>query len=43
MYGLREWTNGYQWKRVGGRRMGFGDEHVHTPVFKMDYQQGPTV
>ena len=43
MYRLREWTNGYQWKRVGGRRMGFGDEHVHTPVFKMDYQQGPTV
>ena len=28
----------------GGRnRLGVCDGHVHTPIFKMDNQQGPTV
>ena len=41
---LREWTYGYQRGRVEGRD-GFGvsDWHVHTAIFKIDNQQGPTV
>ena len=30
--------------RMGGKNsQGFGDQHVHTSIFKMDNQQGPTV
>ena len=39
-YRPREWTYGYQ----GGRdSLGVWDWHVHTAIFKMDNQQGPTV
>ena len=28
---------------MGGKNsQGFGDQHVHTSIFKMDNQQGPT-
>ena len=41
---LREPTYGYQGRRVGGRdRVGVWDWHVHTAVFKIDNQKGPTV
>ena len=41
---LREGTYGYQGGRVGGRdSQGAWDRHVHTAIFKMDNQQGPTV
>ena len=31
-------------KRIGGRdRLGVWDWHVHTAIFKVDNQQGPTV
>ena len=32
------------WERMEGRdSRGFGDGHVHTAIFNMDNQQGPTV
>ena len=35
---------GYQWGRMEGRdSQGVWDPHLHTAVFKMDNQQGPTV
>ena len=40
---LREWTYGCWgegWGEVTDREL---DEHVHTAIFKMDNQQGPTV
>ena len=41
---LREQTYGHQRVRVEGRdRLGVLDWHVHTAIFKMDNQQGPTV
>ena len=41
---LRERTYGYQRGRVGGsNRQGVWDWHVHTVIFKIDNQQGPTV
>ena len=35
-------TKGETW---GGRRdkLGAWDEHIHTTIFKIDNQQGPTV
>ena len=41
---LRERTYGYQRGRVGGRdRLGVWDWHVHSAIFKIDNQQGPTL
>ena len=40
---LREQTDSYQGGRVAGERLGVWDWHVHTAIFKMDNQQGPTV
>ena len=41
---FREWTYGYQGGRVEGRnRLGVWDWQVHTAIFKIDNQQGPTV
>ena len=41
---LREWSYGYHGGREGGRdRLGVWDWQVHTAVFKIDKQQGPTV
>ena len=41
---LRERTQGYQRGRMGGRdNYQAWDGHVHTAIFKMDSQQGPTV
>ena len=41
---LREGTWGYQGGRAGGRdSQGVWDSQVHTAIFKMDNQQGPTV
>ena len=40
----REWTHGYQYGKVGGRdSWEVWDWHVHTAIFKLDNQQGPTV
>ena len=40
----REQTDGCQSGRVGGRdNWGVWDWHVHTAIFKIDNQQGPTV
>ena len=39
---LREWTCGYHGERVGGG-IGVWNWHVHTVIFKIDNQQGPTV
>ena len=30
-------------ERCGGERLGVRDWHVHTAIFKIDNQQGPTV
>ena len=39
-----EWTYDYQGRRVSGRdRLGVWGWHVHTAIFKVDNQQGPTV
>ena len=36
---LREWTQGCQGGRMGGRdKHGFGDQNVHTVTFKVDNQ-----
>ena len=43
---LRLTGGGAAWgRREGGDRLGVGvwDGHVHTAIFKMDKQQGPTV
>ena len=40
-YRYREQTSGYQCRE--GREEGVWDWHVHTAIFKMDNQQGPTV
>ena len=41
---LREWTYGYHGEgSVGRDRLGIWDWHVHTAIFKIDNQQGPTV
>ena len=41
---LREWTYGYQGGRMGERdRLGVWDGYVHTAIFKVDNQPGPTV
>ena len=40
-YRLREWTYSC-WRGDMGEEIVW-DEHVHTAVFKMDNQQGPTV
>ena len=41
---LWEQAYGFQRGRMGGRdSQGVWDWHVHTAVFKMDNQQGPTV
>ena len=39
---LTEQTYDYQGRREGDR-LGIWDGHVHTAIFKMDNQQGPTV
>ena len=41
---LRKRTYGCQGGRIRGRdSYGVWDGHVHTAIFKMDNQQGPTV
>ena len=43
---LRLTGGGAAWgRREGGDRLGVGvwDGHVHTAIFKIDNQQGPTV
>ena len=41
---LREQHYSYQGERVQGRdRLGIWDWHVHTTIYKIDNQQGPTV
>ena len=41
---LRERTYGYQEEASGERdRLGVWDWHVHTAIFKIENQQGPTV
>ena len=42
-HSLREGTHGYWGKLWGRDSQGVWDGHVHTVVFKMDNQQGPTV
>ena len=40
----RERIYDYQQGKMGGRdSQGLWDRHVHTALFKMDNQQGPTV
>ena len=36
-------NNKCQRKELGGDSWGVWDRHIHTAVFKMDNQQGPTV
>ena len=39
-----EQTYGYQGGKTGRRNSyGICDQHVHTALFKMDNQQGPTI
>ena len=41
---VRKWTYGYQEGSTGGRdSYEICDGHIHTAIFKMDNQQGPTV
>ena len=40
---LREWIYGCQEEGWGRDSQGLWDGHVHTAVFKMENQQGPTV
>ena len=41
---LRKRIYGYQGGRVGWRdRLGVWDWHIHTTIYKIDKQQGPTV
>ena len=40
---LREWSYGYGGKGGGAEGLGVWDWHVHTAIFKIDNQQGPTV
>ena len=41
---IRERTYGYQEGKVGGRdKLGVWDCHIHTTIYKIDNQQGPTV
>ena len=39
---LREQTYGY-WGKGERARLGGWDWHIHTAIFKIDKQQGPTV
>ena len=32
-------TKGERWRRV---KLGVGGEHIHTTIYKIDNQQGPT-
>ena len=40
----REFTVSWEWEQKAGGKdiQGVWDEHVHTDIFKMDNQQGPT-
>ena len=41
---LRKQIYGYQrGKEVGRDKLGVWDRHIHTAIFKIDNQQGPTV
>ena len=44
---LRKQTHGYQRGKVGGGggrdKLGVWDWHIHTTIYKIDNQQGPTV
>ena len=41
---VREQTYGYQEGRAAGRdRLGVWDWHVHTAIFRIDKQQGPSM
>ena len=41
---LRKQTYGYQKGKVGGRdQLGGWDQHIHTTIYEIDNQQGPTV
>ena len=43
-YRLREWTYGYQQGSVEGReKLGGWNGHIHTTIYKIGKQQGPTV
>ena len=43
IYRFKEWTYGYQGRRVGSGILRVWDWHVHTDIFKTNNQQRPTV
>ena len=40
----RKQTYGYQWGKMGGGdKLGVWDQQIHTTIYKIDKQEGPTV
>ena len=40
---LRKETYGYQREKRGRDKLGIWDSQIHTTIYKIDKQQGPTV